>query len=222
MDIFIKITLVALGIIALSAAVIAVYRRISAKLTSENILKYGRKSERFVYNLLLTHYPKSRLFRGVTLPVDPNKPDGPRTEIDLIAVGRGGVCVIEVKGHKGFIENPARGDWCQVYGDKILPFRSPFEQNAGHLRAAERIFKAEHVYNVPLLNIVVFSDSGVKFKNRHDNLYIADGLLPALRDINRSRFMSAAEIKKSVAALRRYARRAKKFKPDPRGDRPAK
>jgi hypothetical protein len=213
MDVLIKIPLAALGIIAVSLFIIAVYRRISARLTAESILKYGRASERFIYNLLLTVYPKQRLFRNITLPQNPDDPDGRRTEIDLIAVGRGGICVLEIKGHKGFIENPNKGDWCQVYGEKILPFRNPFEQNAVHLRAVERIFKAEHVYNVPLLNIVVFTDADVKFKNRHDNLYTADNLLPALHDVNRSRFMSGREIKAAVTALRKYAKRAAGYKP---------
>jgi|GEM_PF-661581 Nuclease-related domain. len=221
MDVFVKILLVALGVIAISAAIIVIYRRISAALTADSILKYGRASEKFVYNLLKTQYSENRLLHGVTLPLDPANRSGPRTEVDLIAVGRGGVCIIEVKGHKGFIENPIKGDWCQVYGEKVLPFRSPFEQNAGHLRAIERIFKAEHVYNVPLLNMVVFTDNGVKFKNRHDNLYTADNLLPSLRDINRSRFMSGSELKKATAAIRKYAKRAKNFRPKPPQDNKA-
>ncbi len=213
MDIFLKITLIALGIVAVSAVIIAVYKRISAKNAADSILKYGRASEKFVYNLLKTQFPANRLLRGVTLPLEPGKQGGPRTEIDIIAIGRGGVCVIEVKGHKGFIENPIKGEWCQVYGEKLLSFQNPFEQNAHHLRAVERVFKAERVYNVPLLNIVVFTDNNVKFKNRHEYLYTADSLLPALRDINRSRFMSGGEIKKATSVLRKYAKRAKRFKP---------
>jgi hypothetical protein len=222
MDVFIKITLAALGVIAVSAVIIAVYRKISAALTADSILRYGRNSEKFVYNLLKTQFPQSRLFRGVTLPLEPGRADGPRTEADIIAVGRGGVCVIEVKGHKGFIENPIKGEWCQVYGEKVLPFHNPFEQNAGHLRAVERIFKTEHFYNVPLLNIVVFTDGKVKFKNRHDNLYTADNLLPALCDVNRSRFMSGSEMKKAADAIRKYARRDKKFRPSKQNQQTAK
>jgi len=213
MDVFVKITLTALGIIAISIIIIAIYRRISAKLTAESILKYGRGSQRFIYNLLSTVYAKQRLFSAVTLPANPKKPGGPRVGVDLIAVGRGGVCIIRVLRYKGFIENPNKGDWCQVFGDNILPFRNPFEQNAVCLRAVERIFKVEHVYNVPLLNLVVFTDADVKFKNQQDNLYIADRLLPALHDVNRSRFMNNREIKAAIAAIRKYAKPAGKPKP---------
>lgn len=213
MDVFVKIALAALGVIAVSIFITALYRRISAKLTAESILKYGRGSPKFIYNLLLTVYPKQRLFRNISLPSNPASSDSPRVDADIVAVGRGGVCIIKVLGYKGFIENPNKGDWCQLYGDKIVPFRSPFEQNVACLRAVERIFKVENVYNVPLLNLAVFTDAEVKFKNRHDNLYTADNLLPALHDVNRSRFMNGREIRAAVTAIRRYAKPAGKPKP---------
>ena len=212
MDIFIKITLAALGVLAVTIAIISVYVRVSSKLTAESILKYGRGNPKFVYNLLLTVYPKQRLIRNVTLPKNPANPGGPRVTADLIAVGRGGVCVIKVLRYKGFIENPNKGDWCQVFGEEILPFRNPFEQNIGCLRAIESIYKVENIYNVPLLNLAVFTDAEVKFKNRHDNLYIVDNLLPALHDVNRSRFLSGRELKLAAAAIRKYAKPAGKPK----------
>lgn len=220
MDIFIKITLAALGVVAVLIFVIAMVRRVAAKLTAESLLKYGRGSPRFIYNLLSTAYPKQRLFSNVTLPKEPANPQSPRAAADLISVGRGGVCIIKVMRHRGFIENPNKGDWCQVYGDKFVPFRNPFEQNAACLKALERIFKAENVYNVPILNLAVFVYPDVKFKTRQDYLYTADRLLVALHDINRSRFLSGREIKAAAAAIRKHAKPVATPKPGAPGGTP--
>jgi len=151
---------------------------------------------------MCTTYRKKYIFRNVYFPDDRY---GDRTvETDIIFVCKGGICVIEVKGIKGFIENPIKGDWNQFYNNNVFMFQNPFEQNVSHIKAVKNILIREELPNIPVHNIVVFTDKRVKFKFREDMLLKADKLLPFLHDLNKNRFVSRQEITNVVKIIRKY------------------
>ena len=144
--------------------------------SSSGAEEYGRDCEMLVYDLLRSVLPGNNVFCNLFFPV--KKEDRVLwTETDSVCVTRGGVIVIEVKGAKGVIENPEQGDWTQRYGEKVLSFHNPYEQNKGHVIAVKKALGKAGITNVPVYNLVVFTDKNARFTNRYPWLMRADKAL---------------------------------------------
>lgn len=189
-------------IVILLVIIVLLYllKTIRAEINSKKILRYGRKSESFIYDLLRTYYSANKIIKNAYF----KQRNGATTQIDIVLVLKGGIHVIEIKGMKGFIENPFKGDWCQMYNNKVLMFQNPFEQNVAHIRAIQEIFRKEEIINVPIRNIVVFTDPKVKFKYKEDMLLTSANLLPFLHDLNQNKFLKPKEISYIIKVLRKY------------------
>jgi len=136
------------------------------------------------------------------------RPDNTKfIEADLVVVTHGGIIVIEVKGHKGKIDNPRNSTWHQIYKDKHLEFQNPFDQNAYHIKTIDSLLKREKMFNLPLYNIVVFSSDNVKFRYKREGLCTASALNGIMLDISKNRFLTTPELKHTLFVLRKYARR---------------
>lgn len=168
------------------------------------LLKQGKRSGDFIYDLLKTAFPTGRLFKRILLPV--LLPDGTKTRVpaDLIIVDRGGVFVIRVRHMAGAVDNTRRQTWTVRNAAGITEIPNPFEQNRPALHALEDILRRENVYNVPLYNLVVFSGKKVSFRVRSEKLLNSDRLLETIRDMNRNRFLNQKEIAATVDAIRKY------------------
>ena len=177
-----------------------ILKTVRGEINAKKILKYGRQSEDFIYNLLRTHYSAGNIMRNAYYRLG----NGGTTEIDIVLVAGNGIQVIEVKGMKGYIENPFKGDWCQMYKNKTLMFQNPFEQNVTHIRAIQHIIHKEKIPNIPIRNIVVFTDPNVKFKFKEEMLLTSNKLLPFLADLNRNKFLKSKEIRRISKVLKKY------------------
>lgn len=179
-------------------------------MNARRIMQYGRKSENFIYNLLCTQYNKKNIIKNAIYRIGANG----TTEVDLIIVLKSGVHVIEIKGIKGYIDNPYKGDWCQHYRERVFMFQNPFDQNVTHLRAIQQIFKQEEISNVPISNLVVFSDPAVKFKHKEETLLKSPELLTYLSNANRNKFLKPKEITYIVKVLRSHQLKGRRIKRD--------
>ncbi len=201
-----KYFLIALGavvfLLLLLIIFLFIYKKVASAKASKDILKYGRETENYISKLVKLAFNPKNVFRNIYLPKSAYNTDKV-TEIDILLVTKAGIFVIEVKGSKGFIDNPAMGDWCQHYGEKHLAFHNPFEQNAAHIRAVSDVLKRDGIYNIPMHSVVVFADQNVKFKHRYENLTYADTLVKYLKDKSAIRSISNHEIHRvsnSIAA----------------------
>jgi len=192
---------VAVIIVLLAVISILLYllKTIRGEINAKKILKYGRQSEDFIYNLLRTHYSANNILRNAYYRLGNGT-----TEIDIVLVASNGIQVIEVKGMKGYIENPFKGDWCQMYKNKVLMFQNPFEQNVAHIRAIQQIIRKEKIANIPIRNIVVFTDPNVKFKFKEEMLLTSNKLMPFLADLNRNKFLKSKEVRHISKILRKH------------------
>lgn len=209
MEIF-KAILIVSTVVATVIFTFCITLNVKAKIDTDKMIAHAKRSEGLVYELLKINFGSNCLFRNVYLPYNIAKNSqrpSPTAEIDLIIVMRGGVAIIEVKGMKGYINNPFRGEWHQLYRDHSLAFQNPFEQNEKHVNVVKNIMRQEQIFSVPIHNVVVFTERDVKFKYREEQLLTAETLIPYMKDLNKNRFMSRSEIKHTLKAIEKYRRR---------------
>ena len=191
------LTYVCLALVVLT--IIALW--INSKRVKANVSKLLSSNERgadFVYRLLRTSFPASKILRQAILPLD----NGQRAMADLILVDNGGVFVIRVKNFPGKVDNSNRATWTVENSKGVGEFPNPFEQNRYALSAIDGILKREKLYNVPKHNVVVFSQRRTAFKIRSEKLTTADNLIEMLKDVNKNRFLTGKEVTAALTAIK--------------------
>ena len=174
-------------------------KRVKAK--AEKLLSSNERNGDFIYRLLRTTFPASKILRQAVLPLD----NGQRAMADLVLVDSGGVFIIRVKGFPGKIDNSNRATWTVENSMGVGEFPNPFEQNRYALSAVDSILKREKLYNVPKHNIVVFSQRRTVFKIRSEKLVTADNLLETLNDVNKNRFLTGKEVTATLEAIKSHS-----------------
>lgn len=76
----------------------------------------------------------TKVFRNLYLPL--NRDRTKFTEIDLVAINKSGIYVIESKNYSGVISGTREGqNWTQELGKQVYKFYNPLKQNATHCNA---------------------------------------------------------------------------------------
>lgn len=198
-------------IAAVAVATVLIGRSIKishGRSSSSKMLWYGRDREYYIYEMLSSYFPRKNIFRNLCFPV--KKGDEKLwTEVDIVCVTHGGVVVIEVKGAKGHIDNPERGEWTQRYGEKVLKFQNPHEQNHGHVIAVENALKREGIMKLPIYNVVVFTEQNVKFRNRYKWLMRPEQIVDFVAELDDKLAMSRKDIKNIDAVFEKYKKQHK-------------
>lgn len=195
-----------LVIVAVAAATVLIGRSIRkshGRSASTQMLWYGRDREYYIYEMLASAFPRKNIFRNLCFPVVKGQ-EKLWTEVDIVCVTHGGVVVIEVKGAKGHIDNPESGEWTQRYRDKLLTFQNPHEQNHGHVIAVENALKRAGIMKLPIYNIVVFTEPGVKFRKQYKWLMRPEQIVDFVGELDDRFSMSKKDIKNVDAVLERY------------------
>ncbi len=174
-------------------------RRIKSSIAK--LLASNERNSDFIYRLLRTSFPASKILRQAVLPLD----GGQRAMADIILVDSGGVFVIRIKGFPGRIDNSNRSVWTVENSKGIGEFPNPFEQNRYALSAIDGILKRESLYNVPKHNVVVFSNKRVAFRIRSEKLTTAETLIETINDLNRNRFLTGKEINATLNAIKSHS-----------------
>ena len=199
-EFLIGLTLTCLALVVLT--ILALW--INSKRVKSNIAKQLSSNDRsgdFVYRLLKTSFPASKILRQAVLPLD----NGQRAMADLILVDCGGVFIIRIKNFPGKIDNSNRATWTVENSKGKGEFPNPFEQNRYALSAIDGILKREKLYNVPKHNVVVFSQKRTVFKIRSEKLVTADNLIETLNDINKNRFLTGKEVNETLTAIKSHS-----------------
>ncbi len=174
-------------------------RRIKSSIAK--LLSSNERGPDFIYRLLRTTFPASKILRQAVLPLD----GGQRAMADIILVDSGGVFVIRIKGFPGRIDNSNRSVWTVENSKGIGEFPNPFEQNRYALSAIDGILKRENLYNVPKHNVVVFSNKRVAFRIRSEKLTTAETLIETINDLNRNRFLTGKEVSATLNAIKSHS-----------------
>ncbi len=199
-EFLIGLTLVCFSLVVLT--LLALW--MNSKRVKANIAKQLSSNDRsgdFVYRLLKTSFPASRILRSAVLPLD----NGQRAMADLILVDCGGVFIIRIRNFPGKVDNSNRATWTVENSKGVGEFPNPFEQNRYALSAVDSILKREKLYNVPKHNVVVFSQKRTVFKIRSEKLVTADNLIETLNDINKNRFLTGKEVNAALTAIKSHS-----------------
>lgn len=184
-------------IVILILAVLIHYNR--SRAIANRLLNDAERDSSFVYSLLKTAFPSSRILFHTYLKNE----NGERVPTDMILVDHGGIFVFKIKTFPGMIDNTSRQKWTVSNYKGVGTFDNPFEQNRLCIDAVNSIMKNAEVYDVPTHNIVVFAAKKVSFKIRSEHLITADKLLTTVKDMNRNRFLSSHEISAALKALKK-------------------
>ncbi len=205
-SLFLPILIIIIAICGITFILLWSMSNLSGKTNAAQILQYGREREFFIYEMLRSALPQGTVMRNLYFPV-PTKEGVFDTEVDVVCVTTGGIAVIEVKGAKGFIECPPTGVWHQKYKDKNLRFESPYEQNAGHIKAIHRALANKGITNVPVRNLVVFADVNVKFSHKYPWLLRCDQVVDAVDAMNNKMVLSRKDVRIITQVLSAHKKR---------------
>lgn len=196
-----RIVLVIL-ILVLLFVILVFGRRMMRALRERRLLLSGRGGTGFLRELYLTAFGRQcRVLRDIYLYRDGS--GSSLCLVPMIVVCRGGIFTVEEKHMNGFIENPMRGDWRQFHGDRIVQFQNPCERNNIHLNAIRRLLDAKRVEYGSAKGIVVFTGSDYSFKNNFAQVLSAEGSLDYLGAEMRAKVISAEQVDRICAALKR-------------------
>ena len=199
-EFLIGVTLICLALVVLTLVALWINSK-RVKSDASKLLSSNERGGDFVYRLLKTSFPASRILRQAVLPLD----NGQRAMADLVLVDSGGVFVIRVRNFPGKVDNSNRATWTVENSKGVGEFPNPFEQNRYALSAIDGILKREQLYNVPKHNVVVFSQKRTVFKIRSEKLTTADNLIETLKDINKNRFLTGKEVNETLTAIKSHS-----------------
>lgn len=203
METFSKIC-IAISVVVIVLILLRIILWIRSRLLTRRILGNMRMdigSKKQIGELLHANFFPTCVFCRPRFPVPGNS--GAIAEIDHIVVNRGGILLISVCPFSGTIENPFHGDWRQFYMQNIVQFRNPLDRNGANARVLNALLKREKLYNIPISGIAVFPDNRTRFKNRIEQVMTVNRLVSYIKDMNKSRFLSGGEIRRTIRALRK-------------------
>lgn len=200
MEYFAKICIASM-VILIALFCVYLFFKIKKTIETKTLLNQKIRTEDLPYKLLKIIFSKRRIMRRIYLPYT-SEPDSRLFCVDLLVINHGGILLITVKNLKGSIENPFRGDWRQFYKNNITQFRNPFEESGVYARALGNFFKQENMANIPIRSAVCYLDGKTRFKNRIEQLLVADKLVPYIKDMGKNRFLSGMEINNVAYAIR--------------------
>ena len=96
-----------------------------------------------------------------------------------------------------------------MYKDKVLKFQNPHEQNHGHVIAVENALKRAGIMQLPVYNVVVFTEQDVKFRNRYKWLMRPEQIIDFVTQLDDKFAMSGKDIKNVSAVLEKYRKQHK-------------
>lgn len=127
---------------------------------------------------------------------------------DYIIVNSGGVIVVTVKSLNGYIENPMRGDWRRFGNNGTVQFENPFEKGNMHIHAVSKILNADDISDVPIKNMIIFTRSDVKFKNKFSQIFSPERAVAYIERQRRTHVIDKKTEDRIVTILDRYSKTA--------------
>lgn len=114
----------------------------------------GSSGEQFTYRVLKKSFPSGKILRNVYI----QKKNGKSTEIDMLAVNKKGIFVIESKNYGGYIYGKEEDkNWTQVLNKNAKnKFYNPVLQNNTHIESLK--FALSDFQKINYFNIVVFGE----------------------------------------------------------------
>lgn len=196
-----KILLI-LGITAIVAAILYLVFYIWSRMQSVKILRNYRNHRNFGFGYLSLRFSRRRTLKNVRLFSYDYVNQGKKlVNVELLFVNKGGVFVIKQVPGDGYVEIRNDGPWRRTLNDRTFTFPDPQKANENAYEAIRQLLREEHVNNVPVYNIVLFTGRKVKFSKQVNGVINADDLTPFFIEYNKDRFLVGSEMRKIVRTI---------------------
>ncbi len=150
----------------------------------------------FFHETVCSEFFRKNIFTGFFYPSAKDKNGIIRkyTKIDSVIVTKGGVAVISVCDRGGRIDNSNQYTWAQCIDDKVNEFESPETKNEINKKIISEILKENRLKNVPIYNIVVFTDKNTELLAENGNVLTLEDFIPMLKQMNFENALTLAEM----------------------------
>ena len=142
-------------------------------------------------------------FFHIVFPFSIDGDDDRTFKLPALVVNSGGVVVITYKNLHGNVDNPYDGDWRLYEEGSVEQIKNPVTVGNIFCNSIKRMLKEKNLRNVPVINIIVYTERNVSFKIKISETVVPIDRLPErLHDINRDKFLSYTDKLKVVRAIK--------------------
>ncbi len=162
----------------------------------EEIKNKKLRPKRHIHERLGVELFKWNVFSGFLYPTAYSKNGVPLdyTDIDTLAVTRGGIALVTVKDHGGLIDNGKGDVWVCRAGSDHVEFENPLSLGEDKRKAILSVIKRKKLPDVPVYNIVVFTGEDVSFVNEYDNVVDKLRFFEMISELNSERVLDMKEM----------------------------
>ncbi len=193
-----------IGIAAIVVAILYLVLYIWSRMQSVKILRNYRNHRNFGFGYLSLRFSRRRTLKNVRLFSYDYVNQGKKlVNVELLFVNKGGVFVIKQVPGDGYVEIRNDGPWKRTLNDRTFTFPDPQKANENAYEAIRQLLREEHVNNVPVYNIVLFTGRKVKFSKQVNGVINADDLTPFFIEYNKDRFLVGSEMRKIIRTVQK-------------------
>ena len=178
----------------------------------------GKKLSRhaLLHETICSEFFRKNVFTGYFFPLmkDDNGVVREYKRIDSLIVTKGGIAVISICDKAGRIDNSKQDIWVQSLHDKITEFENPSIKNEANKKIVYDILKNNTLSNIPLYNIVVFTEKNIELLFEGENIFLIDELPMMLKQLNHESALTMFEmfkIKQALDAAKRTHKEVKNY-----------
>lgn len=182
------------------------FRRI--KITSEykKIISENVSCDKKTDAILKLSFPAKNILNNVELPLTFRTENNRYVHCEHLLVGHGGVSVISSYDITGTVDDPLDGNWINYTLDgQTVEIDNLIKINQDRMHGVENVLKHAEISGVPVHNIIVIASKNTKFRYRREEILRVGQLLSKISDLNKNRFLSGSEIRKTVNVLNKFA-----------------
>ena len=191
-----------LGILAFIVFGFYVFLLIYSRIKAAKVLRNYRNHRYFGFGYLSLRFSRRRTLKNVRLfSYDYINQGKKLVNVELVFVNKGGVFVIKQVRGEGYVEIRPGGVWTRTLNDRSVSFPDPQKANESAHDAIYQLLQEEHITNVPVHNIVLFTGRKVKFSRQVNGVINANDLTPYLIELNKDRFLVGSEMRKIVRTI---------------------
>lgn len=165
----------------------------------------GKKLSRhaLLHETLCSEFFRKNVFTGYFFPAvkDSNGIIRKYERLDSVLITKGGVAVLSICDKSGRIDNSKTDIWVQSLNDNIIEFQNPSIKNEANKKIVYDILKSNRLNNIPLYNIVVFTEKNIELLFEGENIFVVEELPLMLRQLNHESALTLIEMFKIRQAL---------------------
>ncbi len=181
------------------------YRQMQGKKLSNHAL---------LHETVCSEFFRKNVFTGYFFPSikDDNGVVRKYARIDSLIVTKGGIAIVSICDKAGRVDNSKQDIWVQSLHDKITEFENPSIKNESNKKIVYDILKSSRLNNIPLYNIVVFTEKNVELLFEGENIFLINELPLMIKQLNHESALTLLEMFKIRQALDAAKRTHKEVK----------